>query len=82
MNQVSIAVTWLTTSYKRPLPFLQTFATLSPIPGFMKWLLAKLATQCKLIEESKDQSEIHKLREDLLLPEEEKKLEACRFALP
>ncbi|KAG0562725.1 hypothetical protein KC19_9G167800 [Ceratodon purpureus] len=56
----------------------QTFATLSPIPGFMHWLLAKLATQCKLIEESKDQSEIHKLREDLLRPDEEIKLEACR----
>lgn len=63
---------------RQEMPEVQTFATLSPIPGFMKWLLAKLATQCKLIEESKDQSEIHKLREDLLLPEEEKKLEACR----
>lgn len=48
----------------------------------MHWLLAKLATQCMLIEESKDQSEIHKLREDLLRPEEEEKLEACRFVLP
>ena len=66
--------------WEDPFPSLQTFVTLSPIPGFMKWLLAKLATQCKLIAESKDQSEIHKLREDLLRPEEEKVLEACRFA--
>ncbi|KAG0562729.1 hypothetical protein KC19_9G167800 [Ceratodon purpureus] len=63
---------------RQEMPGVQTFATLSPIPGFMHWLLAKLATQCKLIEESKDQSEIHKLREDLLRPDEEIKLEACR----
>jgi len=61
---------------------LQTFATLSPIPGFLRWLLSKLATQCKLGEESGNQSANNKLREDLLRREEEEKLEACRFVLP
>lgn len=28
----------------------QTFATLSPIPGYMQWLLSKLASQSKLAE--------------------------------
>lgn len=28
----------------------QTFATLSPIPGFMQWLLSKLSSQSKLAE--------------------------------
>jgi len=60
----------------------QTFSTLSPIPGFMHWLLAKLATQCKLSEDSGNQSANFKLRESLLRPEEEEKLEACRFVLP
>ncbi|GAB2224692.1 hypothetical protein Droror1_Dr00005458 [Drosera rotundifolia] len=35
---------------KRDMPHISTFATLSPIPGYMKWLLAKLASQLKLAE--------------------------------
>lgn len=43
--------------------FLQTFATLSPIPAYMQWLLAKLA--------SAEKSE-STFGENLLKPEEEK----------
>ncbi|KAL9255110.1 Malonyl-CoA decarboxylase, mitochondrial-like protein [Drosera capensis] len=43
---------------KRDMPHISTFATLSPIPGYMKWLLAKLASQLKLAEaESSDLSD-------------------------
>uniref|UniRef100_A0A0E0M0U9 Malonyl-CoA decarboxylase C-terminal domain-containing protein n=1 Tax=Oryza punctata TaxID=4537 RepID=A0A0E0M0U9_ORYPU len=55
----------------------QIFATLSPIPGFMQWLLAKLASQIKLAEaESQDGSLLEgtssTFRESILLPEEER----------
>ena len=57
----------------------KTFATLSPIPGFMRWLLSKLAYQCKLAEaESLDMSSSYKesadsaFRENLLTAEEER----------
>ncbi|KAJ6925403.1 malonyl-CoA decarboxylase [Populus alba x Populus x berolinensis] len=33
------------TLVKRDMPQISTFATLSPIPGFMQWLLSKLASQ-------------------------------------
>ncbi|CAK9311667.1 unnamed protein product [Citrullus colocynthis] len=33
------------TLVKRDMPYINTFATLSPIPGFMQWLLSKLASQ-------------------------------------
>ncbi|KAF5180994.1 Malonyl-coa decarboxylase [Thalictrum thalictroides] len=35
---------------KRDMPHVSTFATLSPIPGYMQWLLIKLASQTKLAE--------------------------------
>uniref|UniRef100_A0A0E0B2J0 Malonyl-CoA decarboxylase C-terminal domain-containing protein n=1 Tax=Oryza glumipatula TaxID=40148 RepID=A0A0E0B2J0_9ORYZ len=55
----------------------QIFATLSPIPGFMQWLLAKLASQIKLAEaESQDGSLLEgtssTFRESILFPEEER----------
>uniref|UniRef100_A0A0E0ERW4 Malonyl-CoA decarboxylase C-terminal domain-containing protein n=1 Tax=Oryza meridionalis TaxID=40149 RepID=A0A0E0ERW4_9ORYZ len=55
----------------------QIFTTLSPIPGFMQWLLAKLASQIKLAEaESEDGSLLEGtssiFRESILLPEEER----------
>lgn len=59
------------------MPEVQNFVTLSPIPGFMHWLLAKLATQCH-VQKSGDKSANSKLSEKLLFPEEEVKLEACR----
>jgi hypothetical protein len=56
---------------------LQTFATLSPIPGFMQWLLSKLASQSKLAEaEGMSQSSLDgsgsTFWENILEPEEEK----------
>ncbi|PKI43714.1 hypothetical protein CRG98_035913 [Punica granatum] len=38
------------TLLKKDMPQISTFATLSPIPGFMQWLLSKLASQSKLAE--------------------------------
>lgn len=64
---------------KREMPQICTFATLSPIPGFMRWLLSKLAYQSKLAEaESLDMSSSYKesadsaFRENLLTAEEER----------
>nr|XP_024380358.1 malonyl-CoA decarboxylase, mitochondrial-like isoform X4 [Physcomitrium patens] len=62
---------------RQEMPEVQNFVTLSPIPGFMHWLLAKLATQCH-VQKSGDKSANSKLSEKLLFPEEEVKLEACR----
>ncbi|KAJ0965467.1 hypothetical protein J5N97_026605 [Dioscorea zingiberensis] len=64
---------------RRDMPHIMTFATLSPIPGFMQWLLSKLASQLKLAktetEDSSTSSHIGSgsvFRENILLPEEEK----------
>lgn len=62
---------------RRDMPSVQTFATLSPIPGFMQWLLAKLASQIKLAEtESQEGNSLggasSAFREPVLLPDEEK----------
>lgn len=57
----------------------QTFATLSPIPGYMQWLLSKLASQSKLAEgedmpnTSADRSG-STFWENILEPEEEREL--------
>ncbi|GAB4830817.1 hypothetical protein Ancab_004845 [Ancistrocladus abbreviatus] len=66
---------------KRDMPHIITFATLSPIPGFMRWLLSKLASQLKLAEaETSDMSDSSKdsvtsaFRENILKAEEERKL--------
>jgi malonyl-CoA decarboxylase len=64
--------------------FSQTFATLSPIPGFMQWLLAKLASQIKLAEtESQDGNSLRgassAFREHVLLPDEEKMLHDAMY---
>ncbi|XP_020701536.1 malonyl-CoA decarboxylase, mitochondrial isoform X2 [Dendrobium catenatum] len=56
----------------------QVFATLSPIPGYVQWLLSKLASHLKLGEEETENetdSEIvfsSTLKEHVLLPEEER----------
>lgn len=60
---------------KRDMPHISTFATLSPIPGFMQWLLSKLASQSKLNEtDSVDKSPSSAFCENLLDPEEERAL--------
>lgn len=56
---------------------MQIFATLSPIPGFMQWLHAKLASQIKLSETELQEGNSLEgassiFRESILLPEEEK----------
>ncbi|KAK9935969.1 hypothetical protein M0R45_012839 [Rubus argutus] len=38
------------TLVRKDMPHISTFATLSPIPGYMQWLLSKLASQSKLAE--------------------------------
>lgn len=50
---------------KKDMPHIMTFATLSPIPGYMQWLLSKLASS----ERSGST-----FRENLLQPQEEKDL--------
>ncbi|KAK4421365.1 Malonyl-CoA decarboxylase, mitochondrial [Sesamum alatum] len=50
---------------RRDMPGISTFATLSPIPGYMQWLLSKLAS----VERSGST-----FRENLLKPEEESAL--------
>ncbi|KAL0012268.1 hypothetical protein SO802_007376 [Lithocarpus litseifolius] len=67
------------TLVKREMPHISTFATLSPIPGFMQWLLSKLASQSKLAEaEDVSQSSVDSsgsaFWENILEPEEEKAL--------
>ncbi|KAK6283499.1 hypothetical protein POUND7_002451 [Theobroma cacao] len=67
------------TLVKRDMPHISVFATLSPIPGFMQWLLSKLASQSKLGEaediscSSADRSGLT-FYENLLEPEEERGL--------
>ncbi|KAG9454623.1 hypothetical protein H6P81_007527 [Aristolochia fimbriata] len=64
---------------KKDMPHISTFATLSPIPGYLQWLLSKLASQSKLVN-LKAAEMVHlsnetvgsTFREDLLRPEEEK----------
>lgn len=57
--------------------FLQTFATLSPIPGFMQWLLSKLSSQSRFAEGecgTQSNSPSSTFSEKVLLPEEEQAL--------
>ncbi|XP_056172063.1 uncharacterized protein LOC115688086 isoform X2 [Syzygium oleosum] len=67
------------TLVKRDMPQISIFATLSPIPGYMQWLLSKLASQLKLAETddatrtSSDQSG-SSFCENILEPEEERAL--------
>ncbi|KAG6641773.1 malonyl-CoA decarboxylase, mitochondrial isoform X2 [Carya illinoinensis] len=67
------------TLVKRDMPQISTYATLSPIPGFMQWLLSKLASQSKFAEaedmpESSADGSSSTFRENILEPEEEKAL--------
>ena len=62
---------------------MQIFATLSPIPGFMQWLLAKLASQIKLSEaESQEGNSLgacSTFKETILLPEEERMIHDAMY---
>ena len=65
---------------------MQIFATLSPIPGFMQWLLAKLASQIKLAETELQEGNSLEgagstFRESILLPEEEKLIQNSVYVL-
>ncbi|KAI4371156.1 hypothetical protein MLD38_019422 [Melastoma candidum] len=66
------------TLVKREMPNISTFATLSPIPGYLQWLLSKLAAQSKLAEDFSGQPVVDQagssFYENLLRPEEEQAL--------
>ncbi|XP_023001563.1 malonyl-CoA decarboxylase, mitochondrial [Cucurbita maxima] len=67
------------TLVKRDMPFISTFATLSPIPGFMQWLLSKLASQLNLDEvevatRTPGDESVSTFWENILEPEEERLL--------
>ncbi|XP_050368149.1 uncharacterized protein LOC126786381 [Argentina anserina] len=67
------------TLVRKDMPHISIFATLSPIPGYMQWLLSKLASQSKLAEgedmpnSSADRSG-STFWENILEPEEEREL--------
>ncbi|KAH9303359.1 hypothetical protein KI387_014942, partial [Taxus chinensis] len=63
---------------RQEMSHIKVFATLSPIPGFMQWLLSKLVSQSKLAQSTSENStdlgeaSASAFKENLLLPEEEK----------
>ncbi|CAM8998283.1 unnamed protein product [Rhodiola kirilowii] len=64
------------TLLRRDMPHITTFATLSPIPGFMQWLLSKLASQSKLSEteampHSSEENTSSTFQENILKTDEE-----------
>lgn len=63
---------------KREMPHISTFSTLSPIPGFMSWLLSKLASQTVLSEGDTSQplaeGSASTFYENILKPEEDEAL--------
>ncbi|KAK7303343.1 hypothetical protein RJT34_14246 [Clitoria ternatea] len=64
---------------KREMPHISTFATLSPIPGFMPWLLSKVASQTVLAEgdnmsQPQADGSSSTFYENILKPEEEEAL--------
>ncbi|CAO2842487.1 unnamed protein product [Amaranthus hypochondriacus] len=66
---------------KRDMPQICTFATLSPIPGFIGWLLSKLESQSKLAKAdaldvtcSSEESAESVFRENVLTAEEEREV--------
>ncbi|KAJ6397179.1 hypothetical protein OIU77_022093 [Salix suchowensis] len=66
------------TLVKRDMPQVSTFATLSPIPGFMQWLLSKLASQSVMAKvdnmEQPTGGPGSAFQENLLEPDEERML--------
>lgn len=70
------------TLVKREMVHISTFATLSPIPGFMPWLLSKLASQSILAEvehisPSSSGQSVSTFKENILEPDEEIWLMNC-----
>lgn len=66
------------TLVKRDMPHISTFATLSPIPGYMPWLLSKLSSQSRL-DDVKDIAHPSAISgsafwENILQPDEEEEL--------
>ncbi|VVB07777.1 unnamed protein product [Arabis nemorensis] len=62
---------------KKDMPHVSTFVTLSPIPGFMQWLLSKLSSQSKFAADERSTqstSPSSTFSENVLLPEEEQAL--------
>ncbi|KAL1219277.1 hypothetical protein V5N11_028899 [Cardamine amara subsp. amara] len=41
------------TLVKKDMPHVSKFATLSPIPGFMQWLISKLSSQSRFAEDER-----------------------------
>ncbi|CAA7018419.1 unnamed protein product [Microthlaspi erraticum] len=67
------------TLVKKDMPHVSTFATLSPIPGFMKWLLSKLSSQSRFAGDdhsgsTQSNSPSSTFSERVLLPDEEQAL--------
>ncbi|KAH0890512.1 hypothetical protein HID58_052941 [Brassica napus] len=67
------------TLVKKEMPHVSTFATLSPIPGYMQWLLSKLSSQSRFAEEERgggtqSNPTSSTFSEKVLLPEEEQAL--------
>ncbi|XP_023636175.1 malonyl-CoA decarboxylase, mitochondrial isoform X2 [Capsella rubella] len=65
------------TLVKKDMPHVSTFATLSPIPGFMQWLLSKLSSQSRFAEDERgtqSNSPSSTFSEKVLLPGEEQAL--------
>lgn len=60
------------------MPQVSTFATLSPIPGYMQWLLSKLASQSVLAKGDNTEQPAggsgSTFQENLLEPDEERML--------
>ncbi|CAI0625939.1 unnamed protein product [Linum tenue] len=50
INLGKFLIKWVITLVKRDMPHICTFATLSPIPGYMQWLLCKLASDSPFME--------------------------------
>ncbi|XP_021637696.2 uncharacterized protein LOC110633419 [Hevea brasiliensis] len=70
------------TLVKKEMPHISTFATISSVPGYMQWLLSRLASQSILAEvenmsQSSSKGSVSTFRENLLEPDEERLLMNC-----
>ncbi|KAH7425563.1 hypothetical protein KP509_11G060400 [Ceratopteris richardii] len=69
---------------QQEMPKIMTFATLSPIPGFMSWLLPRLASESQSFSSSRMQQDSERkslFKENLLHAQEARSLlESCRTA--
>ncbi|XP_050232336.1 uncharacterized protein LOC126681017 isoform X2 [Mercurialis annua] len=82
INLGKLLIKRVITLVKRDMPHISIFATLSPIPGFMPWLVSKLASQSVLAEAenmSKASSSglVSMFQENILEPNEERSLMKC-----